>query len=105
MVAVQKRRIAAADARGLAMIVDPDLDEAYFIGNEEDNVAQDSESKWTLCLHGDLSPRNEICVLFSPCLCDESSQYVAALGFTVVFSRPPTRSQVHGHRVEFRWER
>jgi hypothetical protein len=50
--------------------------------------------------------RNEICVicgLFSPCLCDESSQYVAALGFTVVFSRPPTRSQVHGHRVEFRW--
>ena len=46
MVALQKRRIAAADARGLAMIVDPDLDEAYFIGNEEDNVAQDSESKW-----------------------------------------------------------
>ena len=32
------------------MIVDPDLDEAYFIGNEEDKVAQDSESKWTLCL-------------------------------------------------------
>jgi hypothetical protein len=49
VVALQKRRIAAADARGLAMIVDPDLDEAYFIGNEEDNVAQDSESKWTLC--------------------------------------------------------
>ena len=49
MVALQKRRIAAADARGLAMIVDPDLDEAYFIGNEEDNAAQDSESEWTLC--------------------------------------------------------
>lgn len=49
MVVLQKRRIAAPDARGLAMIVDPDLDEAYFIGNEEDNVAQDSESKWTLC--------------------------------------------------------
>ena len=31
------------------MIMDPDLDEAYFIGNEEDNVAQESESKWTLC--------------------------------------------------------
>ena len=38
-----------ADARGLAIIVDPDLDETYFIGNEEDNVAQDSESKWPLC--------------------------------------------------------
>ena len=49
MVALQKRRIAAADARGLAMIVDPDLDEAYFIGNEEDNVAEESESKLTLC--------------------------------------------------------
>ena len=49
MVVLQKRRIAAPDARGLAMIVDPDLDEAYFIGNEEDNAAQDSESKWTLC--------------------------------------------------------
>jgi hypothetical protein len=49
VVVLQKRRIAAPDARGLAMIVDPDLDEAYFIGNEEDNVAQDSESKWTLC--------------------------------------------------------
>jgi hypothetical protein len=24
------------------MIVDPDLDEAYFIGNEEDNVAQET---------------------------------------------------------------
>ena len=32
-----------------SMIVDPDLDEAYFVGNEEDNVQQDSESKWTLC--------------------------------------------------------
>ena len=49
MVALQKRQIAAADARGLAMIVDPALDEAYFIGNEEDNLAQDNESKWTLC--------------------------------------------------------
>jgi hypothetical protein len=49
VVVLQKRRIAAPDARGLAMIVDPDLDEAYFIGNEEDNVAQESESKWTLC--------------------------------------------------------
>jgi hypothetical protein len=90
------------------MIVDPDLDEAYFIGNEEDNVAQDSESKWTLCFTEIYHLETKICVicgLFSPCLCDESSQYVAALGFTVVFSRPPTRSQVHGHRVEFRWER
>ena len=49
MVVLQKRRIATPDARGLAMIVDPDLDEAYFIGNEEDNVARDSESRWTLC--------------------------------------------------------
>ena len=49
MVVLQKRRIAAPDTRGLAMIVDPNLDEAYFIGNEEDNVAQESESKWTLC--------------------------------------------------------
>ena len=51
-----------------------------------------------------LETKSAICGLFSLCLCDESSQYVAALGFTVVFSRPPTRSQVHGHRVEFRWE-
>jgi len=53
VVALQKRRIAAADARGLAMIVDPDLDEAYFLAADEVSFEQELELGATIYVEED----------------------------------------------------
>ena len=53
MVALQKRRIAAADARGLAMIVDPGLDEAYFVAADEVSFEQELELGATIYVEED----------------------------------------------------
>jgi hypothetical protein len=55
VVALQKRRIAAADARGLAMIVDPGLDEAYFLAADEVSFEQELELGATIYVEEDYS--------------------------------------------------
>jgi len=55
VVALKKRRIAAADARGLAMIVDPGLDEAYFLAADEVSFEQELELGATIYVEEDYS--------------------------------------------------